>query len=92
MISLDEFKRFFKYVPSVSIQHVTNFWLDVANVDSGTDLSPPVTSPHVPWFYFIFGGIAGIISRTLTAPMEQVKLKAQTGGVNIRIVDDIRST
>jgi len=36
-------------------------------------------APGVPWFYAVFGGVGGICSRTITAPLERVKILAQTG-------------
>ena len=49
-ISLNEFKIFFKNVPAISLHQLTKLWIDMANVDSGTDLSPPKIEPGVPWF------------------------------------------
>lgn len=58
------------------------YLLGHAHIDVGTDLAVPIPSNHVEakeWL--LVGGMAGVIARTLTAPLERVKLQAQTFGV-----------
>lgn len=91
-VSYEEFRHFFQYVPAASLANVARVWLSDTAIDCGSDLAPPVTSPHVPWYYGVFGGIGGIVSRTLTAPLERVKLVAQTSSRPVSIFAELRST
>jgi Ca2+-binding EF-hand superfamily protein len=89
LISLDEFEAFFQFVPNASLEAVAEQLLCVAPLDVGTDLAPPLpppdrnnnkpgTSSLLPvWECLLFGGVAGVASRTLTAPLERVKIQAQ---------------
>jgi solute carrier family 25 phosphate transporter 23/24/25/41 len=36
--------------------------------------------PGVPLIYGVFGGLGGCVSRTVTAPLERIKIIAQTRG------------
>ena len=91
-VNFKEFEAFFKYVPAASLADVLDNWLEATHIDCGSDLSPPVTSPDVPWYYGVFGGIGGILSRTLTAPLEKVKIQAQTSSVPVNIVKELSIT
>ncbi|GMH65547.1 hypothetical protein TL16_g04224 [Triparma laevis f. inornata] len=91
-VDFDEFQEFFKYVPATSLSLLAKSWTSEAPIDCGSDLSPPTVSPDVPYHYAILGGLGGVASRTLTAPMEKVKLAAQTGGPNVKILQELRST
>ena len=46
---------------------------------AGSDLAPPPVPPAslVIWRALLAGGIAGVVSRTFTAPLEKVKILAQ---------------
>ena len=45
----------------------------------GSDLVPPPIPPSsvIIWWALFAGGIAGIVSRTATAPIEKIKILAQ---------------
>ena len=46
---------------------------------SGSDLAPPALPPCSVeiWKALVAGGVAGIVSRTFTAPLEKAKIIAQ---------------
>ena len=63
-----------------------NIILDTKNLDltgiyfaPGSDLAPPPLPPSSVeiWKALLAGGVAGIMSRTLTAPLEKAKIIAQ---------------
>ena len=91
VIDKNEFKRFFKFIPA-NINIIVKSMINSINLDCGTDLSPPIIEKNIPWWYAICGGIGGIISRTLTAPLEKIKIKAQTSLVNINITKELFNT
>ena len=91
-VNFEEFSTFFKYAPAASLANVLDIWLDATHIDCGSDLSPPITSPDVPWYYGVFGGIGGILSRTLTAPLEKVKIQAQTSSAPVHIIKELSIT
>eukprot|EP00520_Triparma_pacifica_P003476 CAMPEP_0118631676 /NCGR_PEP_ID=MMETSP0785-20121206/30_1 /TAXON_ID=91992 /ORGANISM="Bolidomonas pacifica, Strain CCMP 1866" /LENGTH=428 /DNA_ID=CAMNT_0006522379 /DNA_START=27 /DNA_END=1310 /DNA_ORIENTATION=+ len=91
-VSFDEFHTFFKYVPAASLSIIGKMWVDQFPVDVGSDLAPPTPSADVPWWYGVLGGIGGVTSRTLTAPLEKIKLQAQTSGGNISIIKELSRT
>lgn len=49
------------------------------NVCTGSDLVPPPLPPPsvVIWRALFAGGTAGMVSRTITAPLEKIKILAQ---------------
>ena len=91
-MSFAEFKLFFSMVPAVSLTSLAKKWAESTAIDCGTDLAPPITSPGVPWYYGVFGGVGGIVSRTLTAPLEKVKIVAQTSASPVSVFAELRRT
>jgi len=79
-VSFDEFTQFFRYVPMASLAAVADHLMAHVALDVGTDLAPPLPGKDLPvWECLLVGGAAGICSRTLTAPLERVKILAQVG-------------
>jgi len=55
--------------------------VNIVGIDLGSDTVIP--SENIEVFTFLFaGGIGGIISRTITAPLERFKLDSQILGKN----------
>ena len=81
-ISFDEFCAFFGDVPSPSMQFIAKQWSTGEGLDFGSDVVPISIPPvEMPLSQFmIAGGVAGIASRTLTAPLEKLKIVAQVIG------------
>jgi solute carrier family 25 phosphate transporter 23/24/25/41 len=79
-IDFREFSDFFAYLPDPSMVSVAQQWAEGVSVDVGADFAPPPLPPSsLPLYQFLMaGGLAGVASRTATAPLERVKLLAQT--------------
>jgi len=88
-VSFEEFKRFFELVPVVSISSMLSKWIDASPPDVGTDIAPAIMPLGVPWYYGVCGGIGGILSRTFTAPLEKIKIVAQTSGRPVSISSEL---
>lgn len=78
-VDFNEFCSFFCSLPSPSVRAVMQQWSSGLAMDIGTDLAPPPLPPaSVPiWHALLAGAVAGVISRTVTAPLEKIKLLAQ---------------
>jgi solute carrier family 25 phosphate transporter 23/24/25/41 len=79
-INFQEFCNFFCSMPSPSVKAVMEKWVSGLSIDIGSDLAPPALPPCslVIWKALVAGGVAGIVSRTATAPLEKAKIIAQT--------------
>lgn len=82
-IDFEEFRSFFENLPLASMTSIANHWGNsVLVTDIGADMAPTVHSDGTGlywWQTVLAGGSAGILSRTLTAPLEKIKITAQTG-------------
>jgi hypothetical protein len=79
-ISLEEFTTFFRHSPLSSINALAEQWTDGVVVDCGGEASPSLPPSGLQvWQTVVAGGCGGVASRTLTAPLEKIKLAAQTG-------------
>ena len=79
-VSLEEFSEIFSGIPNATLESVARAWVHSAGSDVGSDLAPPIPPKDLPLGQFLVaGGFGGICSRTFTAPLERVKLQAQTG-------------
>ena len=79
LVSFDEFVNYFSSLPSPDMRSIVEQWASGLSLDVGTDLSPPpIPPPSVSiWRALFAGGVAGVVSRTATAPLEKIKLLAQ---------------
>lgn len=90
-ISWQEFYAAFELVPLASLQAVASRWASMGGVDVGSDLAPMLPNPELEvWQTATAGGCAGIASRTCTAPLERVKLAAQTRSMDGSMVSALR--
>jgi len=81
-VKLDEFRRFLLMLPDETLSHVFDSWAKVASVDLGLgeDFAvPDEVEGGKPAYVvnFIAGGVAGAVSRTLTAPLDRLKILMQ---------------
>lgn len=96
-VSYSEFESFFRSVPMADLRSIAERWMSRDNVDVGSDLVPPLptttTKASLPlWQFVVAGGMGGTVSRTMTAPLEFVKLQAQTTTSSYRgMVQEFRS-
>ena len=79
-IDFDEFCTFFSDVPSPSLTVIAKKWAAGQGLDFGSDIVPMTLPPtEMPLVQFMLaGGVAGVASRTFTAPIEKIKILAQT--------------
>ena len=90
-VSWGEFYAAFQAVPVASLQAIVSKWTALSQVDAGSDLAPLL--PHsdlTAWQTVVAGGCAGVASRTATAPLERIKLAAQTGNLRGGIAAALR--
>ena len=78
-IDFEEFSNFFAHLPDPSLVSVAQQWAQGVGIDVGADFAPPpLPPPSLPLYRFLLaGGLGGVVSRTLTAPLERIKLLAQ---------------
>lgn len=78
-IDLHEFCVFFSDIPSPNFQLIAQKWSSGSGLDYGSDIVPTSMPPvEMPLVQFVAaGGLAGVASRTLTAPLEKIKIIAQ---------------
>ena len=91
-VSFEEFSEFFKLIPNADLKSIFSAWTQSAGIDTGTDLGPALPPSNMPiWRFLVAGGIAGCASRTLTAPLEKIKIEAQVTGKSPGILRSLRS-
>jgi len=79
LVSFEEFCAFFADVPTPNMQFIAKLWSSGEGLDFGSDVVPLSIPPvEMPLYQFMMaGGVAGIASRSLTAPLEKLKIVAQ---------------
>ncbi|XP_065067634.1 uncharacterized protein LOC135693173 isoform X1 [Rhopilema esculentum] len=87
VINFEEFSDFFADMPTASIGSVADKWARGFGIDIGSDQVPASLPPsEVPlWRFMIAGGCGGVASRTATAPLEKIKILAQTATSSSRL-------
>jgi hypothetical protein len=81
-VDFAEFCDAFRFIPFASFVDVAAVWQTLPDLDCGTDVVPPLPQQGVPPVFGVIGGVAGIVAKTMTAPLERVKLVAQTSRVS----------
>lgn len=80
IIKFGEWSEFLLFSPkkNFTIRHIYSFYLNIIHQsDTGDQILIPETSsrpPVVTFKYLIAGGIAGAISRTVTAPLDRIRV------------------
>jgi solute carrier family 25 phosphate transporter 23/24/25/41 len=91
-VDFQEFCEYFASLPSPTMKAVIEQWSSGLSIDVGTDLAPPPIPPPslTIWRALLAGGVAGVVSRTATAPLEKIKLIAQIKG-EAKLLDTFKS-
>ncbi|PRP75526.1 putative small calcium-binding mitochondrial carrier [Planoprotostelium fungivorum] len=82
--SLDfhEFSRFLSLLPSTGVQDLLSVWTRAVAIDIGEDFTLPPDhvnkDMHSIMLYLLAGGVAGMVSRTATSPLDRLKIIMQT--------------
>ncbi|KAK3183285.1 hypothetical protein Dsin_030571 [Dipteronia sinensis] len=93
IITFEEWRDFLLLYPhEATIENIYHHWERVCLVDIGEQaVIPEGISKHVQRSkYFIAGGIAGATSRTVTAPLDRLKVVLQVQTTHARIVPAIK--
>lgn len=86
-VRFGEFRKFLLLLPGSSLRHVFDSWAKDSSVDLGLGEDfgvPDEVEGGKPAYLinFIAGGVAGAVSRTLTAPLDRLKVLMMTGNVS----------
>ena len=78
-VDMAEFFNVFLMSAALDAKALATAWSNMRSVDTGSDLCtvPPPASMPV-WRFLMAGGTAGVVSRTLTAPLERLTILMQT--------------
>jgi len=87
-IDFKEFCDFFSDVPTLNLQTMASKWMYGEGLDVGADVVPSLPPAEIPLVQFmVAGALGGVASRTAVAPLEKIKILAQTAtaGSNTKI-------
>ncbi|KAK8722208.1 hypothetical protein OTU49_012323 [Cherax quadricarinatus] len=85
-ISFDEWRDYLLFHPSANLHDIILYWRHAINLDVGEDLSVPEDFSLEEWLsgkwwrHLVAGGVAGMVSRTCTAPLDRLKVFLQVHG------------
>ncbi|KAK8402448.1 hypothetical protein O3P69_000691 [Scylla paramamosain] len=85
-ISFDEWRDYLLFHPSANLHDIIQYWRHATNLDIGEDLSVPDDFSLEEWLsgkwwrHLVAGGVAGMVSRTCTAPLDRLKVYLQVHG------------
>ncbi|CAM9634800.1 unnamed protein product, partial [Hapterophycus canaliculatus] len=87
-ISLKEFQQFLLLCTPASVAEVFDYWAHASAIDIGEDMSAPdnFETKAQAVVTFVAGAIAGVVSRTATAPFDRLKTLLQSGKTKGTIV------
>lgn len=92
-INYDEWRDFLLWAPSTDLHGIIKFWRHSTYLDVGEDINVPddFTANELEtgkwWRHLAAGGIAGMFSRTCTAPLDRIKVFLQVQTTRTRISD-----
>ncbi|XP_076057885.1 mitochondrial adenyl nucleotide antiporter SLC25A23-like isoform X2 [Oratosquilla oratoria] len=87
-ISFDEWRDYLLFHPSANLHDIIMYWRHATNLDVGEDLSVPDDFSLEEWLsgkwwrHLVAGGVAGMVSRTCTAPLDRLKVFLQVHGLS----------
>ncbi|XP_059477924.1 mitochondrial adenyl nucleotide antiporter SLC25A23 isoform X2 [Neocloeon triangulifer] len=85
-ITFDEWRNYLLYAPSTDIRDIISYWRHSTYLDFGEDMNVPddFTQKEMLtgmwWRHLVAGGVAGMVSRTFTAPLDRLKVFLQVHG------------
>ncbi|XP_042212215.1 calcium-binding mitochondrial carrier protein SCaMC-2-like isoform X2 [Homarus americanus] len=85
-ISFDEWRDYLLFHPSANLHDIILYWRHATNLDIGEDLAVPDDFSLEEWLsgkwwrHLVAGGVAGMVSRTCTAPLDRLKVFLQVHG------------
>ncbi|XP_045623017.1 mitochondrial adenyl nucleotide antiporter SLC25A25 isoform X3 [Procambarus clarkii] len=85
-ISFDEWRDYLLFHPSANLHDIILYWRHATNLDVGEDLAVPDDFSLEEWLsgmwwrHLVAGGVAGMVSRTCTAPLDRLKVFLQVHG------------
>lgn len=78
-ITKTEFFNAFQHIPDLKMENLTSELISLSNLDNGSEIAPSLPAPEENLLRFLFaGGMGGMVSKTITAPLERIKIVAQT--------------
>eukprot|EP00904_Undaria_pinnatifida_P012178 jgi/Undpi1/8090/HiC_scaffold_24.g10562.m1 len=91
-ISRKEFQQFLLLCTPASVAEVFDYWAHASAIDIGEDMITPdnFESKAQAVVTFVAGAIAGVVSRTATAPFDRLKTLLQSGKTKGTIVKSMR--
>ncbi|KAH9328367.1 hypothetical protein KI387_000475 [Taxus chinensis] len=93
IITFEEWRDFLLLYPhEVTIENIYRYWERVCHVDIGEHaVIPEGISKHLhATNYLLAGGVAGALSRTVTAPLDRLKVKLQVQSSGAHIIPAIK--
>eukprot|EP01041_Mallomonas_annulata_P007511 gene7511-15369_t len=80
-VTFRDFTKILLFMPKVDVNIVFDYWTRASRIDLGEDYLLPdeATREKTRTNIFISGAIAGCISRTVTAPLDRLKIIMQAG-------------
>eukprot|EP00903_Cladosiphon_okamuranus_P014648 g13583.t1 len=90
-ISRKEFQQFLLLCTPASVAEVFDYWAHASAIDIGEDMSAPdnFESKAQAVVTFVAGAIAGVVSRTATAPFDRLKTLLQSGKTKGTLVKSV---
>ncbi len=81
-IDWNEWRDFFRFAPHDKLEEILRYWRNYtfANYSIPHDYTNNEKQTGLWWRNLVAGGVAGIVSRTCTAPLDRVKIFMQVHG------------
>eukprot|EP00743_Colponemidia_sp_Colp-15_P002383 GILK01002582.1.p1 GENE.GILK01002582.1~~GILK01002582.1.p1 ORF type:complete len:484 (+),score=64.71 GILK01002582.1:39-1454(+) len=78
-VDFDEWKIGLALLPTVNIQAAFEYWQKQSEIDLGDNIvvPTPIHTPYNAHKLLLAGGIAGVFSRTATAPLDRLRIMMQ---------------